>query len=296
MKKDTPPVCDYTASDYQQSFWEQGERAYEDAVEKIALERLLSAKGELLLELGAGAGRNTPRYTGYQRVVLVDYSSTQLEQAQQKLGRSKRYLYVAADVYRLPFVDGLFDGATMIRTLHHMADPLLALTQVRSVLARDAVFILEYANKHNLKAIMRYWFKRQDWNPFSEDTVEFARLNFNFHPKAIRHWLTESHFVIQKQMTVSHFRIDLLKKLIPLKILAGLDGFFQPTGALFQLTPSVFLRALAAGRQTSKKTQVFYKCLICGTGMPEAQTDIRCPNCNHMWKNINGILDFRLEK
>lgn len=296
MKKDTPPICDYTASDYQKSFWDQGARAYEDAAEEIALKRLLPANGELMLELGAGAGRNTPRYAGYSRVVLVDYSSTQLEQAQHRLGISNRYIFVAADVYRLPFVDGLFDGATMIRTLHHMADPSLALSQVRSVLSTDATLILEYANKHNLKAILRYWLRRQDWSPFTEDAVEFAHLNFDFHPKAIRRWLAENHFDIQKQLTVSHFRTGLLKKLIPPKALAGLDGLFQPTGAWFQLTPSVFLRALATGTQTSKQGQGFYKCLACGAGMLEAQGDIRCPKCKHLWKNKNGILDFRLEK
>jgi ubiquinone/menaquinone biosynthesis C-methylase UbiE len=194
MKSDTPPVCDYTASDYQQSFWDQGSRAYEDAAEEIALKRLLPSSGELLLELGAGAGRNTPRYTGYKRVVLVDYSMTQLEQAQQKLGKTRRLIYVAADAYRLPFVNGLFDGATMIRTLHHMADPSLVLAQVRSVLSTNAIFILEYANKHNLKAIFRYWTKKQDWSPFTEDAVEFARLNFDFHPRAIQKWLRDNRF------------------------------------------------------------------------------------------------------
>ncbi len=296
MKKDTPPVCDYTASDYQKSFWDQGSRAYEDAAEEIALKRLLPASGNLLLELGAGAGRNTPRYNSYQRVVLVDYSITQLEQAQQKLGKSKRYTYVAADVYRLPFIDGLFDGATMIRTLHHMSDPSLALSQIRSVLSPNATFILEYANKHNLKAILRYWFKRQEWSPFTEEAVEFARLNFDFHPGAIRHWLAENHFDIHEQLTVSHFRAGLLKKLIPPKVLAGLDGLFQPSGAWFQLTPSVFIRAQATGTQIAKHKQGFYKCLSCGTGIPEGRGDLRCPKCRHLWKNKNGILDFRAEK
>ncbi|HEX2697050.1 MAG TPA: class I SAM-dependent methyltransferase, partial [Anaerolineales bacterium] len=112
-----PPVCDYEGSDYQSSFWDQGGREYEDRVEAIALKRLLPKRGRLLLELGAGAGRNTSRYFGYERIVLLDYSRTQLEQAQQRLGKSDRYVYVAADVYRLPFVDALFDAATMIRVL-----------------------------------------------------------------------------------------------------------------------------------------------------------------------------------
>ena len=95
--KETPPICDYEGSDYQKSFWDKGERDYEDRVEAVALQRLLPPSGNLLLEIGAGAGRNTSRYQGFKRVVLLDYSRTQLEQAQERLGKSDRYIYVAAD-------------------------------------------------------------------------------------------------------------------------------------------------------------------------------------------------------
>src|SRR5574338_657271 len=171
-----PPVCDYEGSDYQTSFWDAGGREYEDRSEAIALKRLLPAGGKLMLELGAGAGRNTPRYLGFERIVLLDYSRTQLEQAQQRLGVSDKYIFVAADVYRLPFVDGLFDAATMIRVLHHMADAPKALGRVKSVLQPDGVFILEFANKLNLKAILRYFLGRQAWNPFTLEPVEFVKL------------------------------------------------------------------------------------------------------------------------
>ena len=66
-----------------------------DRTEAIALKRLLPKSGKLMLELGAGAGRNTPRYAGYERIVLLDYSRTQLEQAQARLGKSDKYIYVA---------------------------------------------------------------------------------------------------------------------------------------------------------------------------------------------------------
>jgi hypothetical protein len=86
----TPPVCNYEGSDYQTSFWDKGGREYEDRTEAIALQRLLPPNGRILLELGAGAGRNTPRYRGFDRIVLLDYSRTQLEQAQQRLGKSEK--------------------------------------------------------------------------------------------------------------------------------------------------------------------------------------------------------------
>jgi SAM-dependent methyltransferase/DNA-directed RNA polymerase subunit RPC12/RpoP len=300
LMTDHPPVCDYTDSDYQASFWDSGGREYEDRCEAIALKHLLPKSGGLLLELGAGAGRNTPRYAGFERVVLLDYSPTQLEQAQARLGRSDRYIYVAADVYSLPFVDSLFDAATMIRTLHHMADAPKALRQVRSVLQPGATFILEYANKQNLKAILRYALRLQDWNPFTLEPVEFAKLNFDFHPLAVRGWLTDVGFAIQKTLTVSHFRLGLLKRLVPTSILAGMDSLFQWTGALFQLTPSVFVRCRLVGRDSIQpilgrdNISSFFKCPECGHApLDEKKGYLACPSCKRKWAVREGIYDFR---
>lgn len=291
----TPPVCDYEGSDYQSSFWDQGGREYEDRAEAIALERLLPARGgHLLLELGAGAGRNTPRYHGYERIVLLDYSRTQLEQARVRLGDSPRYIYVAADIYKLPFVDGLFDGATMIRALHHMADAPKALTQVRNVLGPGAAFILEYANKLNLKAILRYALRKQAWSPFTLEPVEFAALNFDFHPKMIRRWLMEIGFKPEKTLTVSHFRIGLLKRTLPARWLAALDSLLQPTGALVQFTPSVFVRATLAANIAAAADGAFFKCPECGHApLEEDPAQLACPACKQKYTFQDGIYDFR---
>lgn len=296
----TPPVCDYEGSDYQQSFWEQGGREYEDRAEAIALKRMLPAQGKLMLELGAGAGRNTPRYAGFERIVVLDYSTTQLAQAREKLGRSEKYIYVAADIYRLPFRDRQFDAATMIRALHHMADAPKALGQIRSVLRSNAIFILEFANKLNLKSILRYWFGRQEWNPFTLEPVEFVKLNFDFHPRTIRTWLEELGFSIEKTLTVSHFRLGWLKRIVPARLLAALDGLFQPTGALWQFTPSVFVKARVEEKDAAtmnsfpvRVTELF-KCPDCRSEKLEEKKDhLYCLNCQAKWGVHEGIYDFR---
>jgi SAM-dependent methyltransferase len=294
----TPPVCNYEGSDYQTSFWEKGGREYEDRTEAIALKRLLPEGGRLLLELGAGAGRNTPRYTGYDRIILLDYSRTQLEQAQQRLGASDKYVYVAADVYRLPFVECLFDAATMIRTLHHMADAPRALGEVRKVLTSGGIFILEYANKLNLKAILRYLLGRQTWSPFSPEPVEFAKLNFDFHPRAIRNWLQGLGFHVEKTLTLSHFRVGLLKRIVPTSILVALDSLFQWTGAWWQLSPSVFVRAKTDGDRRTQaipsSPNLFFKCPHCSaTPLLERTEFLECPGCQKKWQIQEGIYDFR---
>ena len=294
MTEERPPVCSYEGSDYQTSFWDQGGRAYEDRVEVIALERLMPAGGSLLLELGAGAGRNTPRYQGFERIVLLDYSRTQLCQARDRLGDTPKYIYVAADIYRLPFVPGLFDAATMIRTLHHMANPELALGQVRQTLQPGATFILEFANKHNIKAIVRYALRRQEWSPFSQEPVEFAELNFDFHPKAIRRWLGDNRFQIERQLTVSHFRIEWFKRHIPLEWLVRMDSLAQQTGNLWQLAPSVFVKAIAVGEGVTALEGAFFRCPECGHyPLQEAPAEVVCSSCGRIWPYQDGIYDFR---
>jgi SAM-dependent methyltransferase len=250
-----------------------------------------------MLELGAGAGRNTLRYTGFERVVLVDYSRSQLQQAQARLGNVPKYVYVAADIYRLPFVAGLFDAATMIRTLHHMADAPKALAQVHAVLGPRAAFILEFANKRNFKAIARFALGRQEWNPFDPEPVEFAKLNFDFHPRTVRIWLESLRFDVQRTLTVSHFRAGLLKRAVPTSLLVWLDSLFQWTGGLWQYTPSVFVKAVALGgsQPAHPRSELdYFKCPNCGqTPLTDAGGSLDCPQCGSRWAKSDGIYDFR---
>lgn len=294
MQKDRPPVCDYEGSDYQIRFWENTDRAYEDRVEAVALRRLLPSEGNLLLEVGAGAGRNTPRYSGFQKIVLLDYSYSQLQQARRRLGDSPRYCYVAGDVYHLPFAASVFDGATMIRTLHHMADPLSALQQVRATLKPQSFFVLEYANKRNIKAIFRWLLRRQSWSPFDPEPVEFAELNFDFHPKTVLKWLEEADFKLERQLSVSHFRLAFLKRLVPLDLLVALDSALQWTGAYWQLSPSIFVRCRTIAESQSYAKDQFWKCPACDSADMQSNDDgLRCATCGRVWAIREGIFDFR---
>lgn len=241
-QSNTPPVCNYEGSDYQRRFWEQEDRAYEDLAEARALRRLLPPGQGRLLEVGAGAGRHTARYRGYRPVVLADYSRSQLLQARSRLGR-QGYHYVVADAYRLPFQPRSFQAATMIRTLHHLVDPAAALGQVQRQLHPGAPFILEFANKRNLKAVLRWALGRQEWNPFSPDPVEFAELNFDFHPKAVERWLTGAGFHVKRRLAVSYLRLPALKRLLPTPLMVFLDALLQPTGRWLAFSPSMFIRA-----------------------------------------------------
>jgi hypothetical protein len=153
---------------------------------------------------------------------------------------------------------------------------------------------LEYANKHNLKAILRYLLRRQEWSPFSPEPVEFVELNYNFHPGTVKSWLNSAGFDLQKTLTVSHFRIDVIKKILPTGLLVWMDQLAQLTGNWWQLTPSVFTRSLVTGSTPKAEPGEFFRCPTCkGDLLPEDDSHLKCSECQSRFTIRDGIYDFR---
>ena len=291
MPESDPKICDYEGSNYRTEFWENKDRDYEDRVERVALRRLLPPGGRRLLEIGAGFGRLTNEYAAFDQVVLMDYSLSQLQYAQEYLGRSDRFIYVAADAYHLPFQAGVFDAATMIRVLHHMADVPAVLREIQRVLARDACFILEHANKRHLKSILRYALRRQRWNPFTLDPVEFVELNFDFHPNYVQQELNRAGFEIVSRLPVSFFRMPVLKNLLTTDVLVAADRLLQGSGWLY--SPSVFVQVTAREdtRRDLEREDIFL-CPESGTAL-KRDGETLVSEAGTRWAIRDGIYDFK---
>ena len=286
-------ICDYEGSRYRHDFWEGQGREYEGLVERIALRALLPPVGDVLIEIGAGYGRLADLYAGYRRVVLLDYARSQLEEARRYLPDPDRYVFVVGDVYRLPFVDDVFDALTMVRVIHHLADVPRALGELGRVARPQGALILEHASKHHLKAIARWLLGRQAWSPFDPQPVEFVELNFDFHPAWIREQLGSAGFRPEAIRSVSHFRFPLLKKVIPAAWLAALDRLAQPTGRWWQLAPSVFVRARAQ-KSASRLGDGFFCCPICrNADLSHEPAVLVCGDCGRHWGAQGGIYDFK---
>jgi len=300
MGQESRPICDYEGSAYRTEFWGQG-REYEDAVERVALKALLPPIGKRLIEIGAGFGRLAPLYAGYEEVVFFDYALSQLRQARQLWGDSgpdghPQYRYVAGDFYNLPFATGLFETVTMVRTLHHASDVPAVLRGVARILASDGTFVLEFANKRNVKAILRYLLRRQDWSPFSHEPVEFVKLNFDFHPAWMRKSLADAGLEVRRVRTVSHFRLGEIKRTLPTSLLVALDRMLQPTGQLWQLSPSVFaLCNVVDENQRAVPPGAFFRCVTCGSeDLAAGRDELSCTNCGAQYTVRDGIYDFKV--
>jgi len=291
-------ICDYEGSKYRTEFWEGQNRTYEDAVERVAMQKLLPPRGKRLIEIGAGFGRLVDLYSGYREIILVDYARTQLLEAQDYLGADDRITYVVADVYNLPFVDNLFDTLTMVRVMHHLVNVPAALTELQRIIKPNGTTVIEHASKFHIKALLRWLLRMQRWNPFDETPLEFVELNFDFHPAWMRRQFEAAGLRVKQCRTVSHYRINLLKRLLPTQLLVTLDSWAQPTGNWWQLSPSLFLQAQAQ-KTGQPETTGFFRCPACRSAQldqsPSAGHDqlLLCQNCWRGWSTKDGIYDFK---
>jgi ubiquinone/menaquinone biosynthesis C-methylase UbiE len=128
-------VIDYDHGDYDyRNFWKS--RQYEDWSESRVLARIMGEMGYpgWFADFGGGFGRNAAHYRHRAaHSVIVDYSAGNLERAGQMYATdvaAGRIHLVRGNVNALPFVDGAFESAMVVRVLHHLADAEGALTEM----------------------------------------------------------------------------------------------------------------------------------------------------------------------
>jgi SAM-dependent methyltransferase len=286
-------ICNYEGTSYRADFWEGHGREYEDLAERHALRRLLPPNGRRILDLGAGFGRLVDLYDGYEQVVLLDYATSGLREAQARLGSSGRFIFVAANIYHLPLAPATCDTVVSVRVLHHLSDVPGALRSIAATLRPGGTYVLEYANKRNVKAIARYLLRRQTWSPFAAEPYEFVELNYDFHPDWMAQQLRQAGFGVDEGLAVSHFRQQVFKRLVPATTLAAIDGAIQKPSAAWKLSPSVILRAHTAGQGRTSGGSLFICPACCSADLNETPEAVTCGNCGEVWPVYDGIYDFR---
>lgn len=297
-----PPVIDYEGSRYRTEFWEGQGRHYEDATERLALQRLLPPKGRRLAEIGAGFGRLADLYLGYDQIVLFDYSRTLLQEAVQRWGHDPRFVFVAGNIYQLSLAKASLDTLVMVRVMHHLADVPQALAQIRRVLQPNGVALIEYANKRNLKALARWVAGRQAWSPMDPAPVEFVELNFDFHPAWMWEQFARAHLVVKQQYAVSHFRLPFLKRAAPADTLAQLDSWLFRMGGRYPLAPSVFVQLQNRADEPEhligrdEPLTALFCCPTCSgdrTFIRAGEAQLICRSCQTRYTQRDGIWDFK---
>lgn len=284
---------DYEGSRWRTEFWRG--REYEDRVDRIAIQALLPPRGMRLIEVGAGFGRLADLYRGYDQVILLDYARSMLKDARDRLGADPRFMFVAADLYDLPFADSAFDTVLTVRVLHHIADIPRAFAQVARIVRPHGVYLTDFANKRHLKAVLKYLLRRNGASsPFTLDPYEFVQLNFDYHPRYISQQLEHVQFRIGAQRGVSLFRIGPLKRALPTSFLAAADGALQSHLASLQITPSIFVRAESDKPGEPRPNRALWRCLKCSSTRMKIQAEeMTCEDCGARYAGIDGIWEFK---
>ena len=238
-------ISDYNGYDYKKIFWEDADRKYEDAADRIAIRRLLPKHMHNFVDIAGGYGRLADEYIPRADVATVfDYSETELKQAKEIHGDQLKTK--AGDIYDLPFKNDTFDALMMIRATHHFKDMQKVSDELYRVLKPGGVAVIEVANKKTLPKMFRYWFKKSDVNPFSLEPVHLKEIDadgfYNYHPKYIEEVFKKSGFQIDKVLSVSNFRSRKLKKIFGTRNLIRLEKGAQKLLAPIRFAPSIYYK------------------------------------------------------
>lgn len=285
---------DYEGSRWRTEFWRG--REYEDAVERVALNALLPPHGKRLVEIGAGFGRLADLYRGYEQVILLDYARSMLEEARERLAHDPRFIFVAADLYNLPFADNALDTALTIRVLHHVANIPNAFAEISRAVRPHGTYLSDFANKRHLKALVKYHLGRANgMNPYALEPYEFVKLNFDYHPQYVRENLQRVAFEIRATRGVSIFRVGALKRFVPTSTLVALDSKLQSLISNLHITPSIFYLTESMKQGDARLNENLWRCVKCGAEKITVNgTTMRCDACGAEFFQADGIWETKL--
>jgi len=210
---DTP----YDLYNYQK-YW-QG-RDYDFWSEREALVSLLNVakngKRDILLDAGAGFGRNASLYVGiFKKAILLDPSVKEIGEARVLLKEYSNLEYQIGTIEELPFAKDCFDCVLCVRVLHHLENPKLAISEFGRILRPGGFLILETANKMNFKArlsaLLRGKLSELEGDEAIDKRSNKSKLTstiafVNHNPEFIKEFLSKNGFKIQEVLSVSNFR------------------------------------------------------------------------------------------
>ncbi len=318
---------DYESYDYQE-FWEDDKRLYEDRSERIALRTMLGkekSRDRLFIDIGCGYGRLFNEYCRFPRIILVDYSMNNLKNARIRIskflsetgGRVPRVLYIAADAAKLPFGSNTADVILTVRVVHHLERPGKYFDEIRRILKDGGLYLLEFANKRNIKNILRFFIGKMDVSPFNKTPSQIGETIKNYHPADINDQLSSRNINIEKIISVSNFRLGFLKKIFGSNIMVLFERIYQKLFPFITLGPSIFVKGrngnsrdrgpAGTGTIESKlpgegahgsKISQFKDILVCPgcqeDGLESDGKRIECRACGRSFAVDKGIIDFKI--
>lgn len=292
-------ISDYEGFDFA-ALWKGRDKV--TAVEREVLrEAFAGADGRRILEVGTGFGRLTQTLLELGReVVATDFDLETLA----RLGNpGDGGLRVAANLYHLPFVDGAFTAASMVRIYHHIADPRAALGELARVLRGGSRLVVSYNPTPTVGTLVNDI--RRALRPHAGATfrsVTFSRAPVRVPPEPF------PVFAVPRQSTLATFRSAGFEARDEigsgLEEYPGIDrapaALFVRLGRALASAPGfpmrfALLTSVAAPSGPLPQTSDILACPRCRAPWPAPSSDraVACARCGFEGHYTSGVLDLR---
>jgi SAM-dependent methyltransferase len=306
MQANPYPTIDYDANDYDyQDYW--AGRDYEQWSEDRVLRRLVPKLGSCpwFVDFGGAYGRNARYYLPTsQRAVILDYSATNLTNAADRHAvavASGQLDLVRCDLNAIPFADYAFDGAIVVRVLHHLPDIDHALAEMGRCVRGQ--WLVDVPIKHHLLGIVRGAAHGQLGAVRSAEplvTGDSDEKYFNFQLDAVRSCLSDLGWRTRLGASANNFR--RWEGGLPQPVISAVRPVIQSMEACTQslgkgwLGPSQFLVATRdpqpaniypAGDITSRMC-----CPTCKGALGWTEDTANCAACDRTFERHGPFWDF----
>jgi SAM-dependent methyltransferase len=301
----SPGVPSFHTLDFQR-LWSGRERVTE--VESEILRTLLAEEpARRVLELGCGEGRLS--LVAQERVgeyVAVDVTPQFLARVPVRDGVTARR--IAANLYHLPFVDGAFSAAVLVRVYGFLEDPAAALAELRRVLAPGGRAIISYNPRPSVATVVDDLKVATHRRPGEAmHSMTFARAAVvRVRPSEFPAWSsTRRQFRDTVRVAGLEWRGELPSGLeeyrgfrtLPRRVFVRLAHAYRGVGGF----PSQFA-VVVRPRGPAKRFLPWSAIIACPAcraelSVPEGSATVvlSCGGCDRSWQITDGILDARWE-
>ena len=240
----TQRICDYSGYDYKTEFWENANRKYEHELESATLRYIFKKyckEKKSIIDAGCGFGRLFSTYQSFfSTFTLIDYAKELLDQAKIDINNDINVEFKQQSLYSIS-VDNPADVLISIRTLHHLDNLSTLFQQFNESLNNNGILIIDIPNKLHLKNRIKFGLKRQVL--FNEEPLKLSENFYNYNPNVVLEELKHAGFEIEKRIPIGLFRISIIKKIIPARVLIFIEKWGSMLISKSYLAPNLYVVA-----------------------------------------------------
>ena len=261
---------------------------------------------ERVLDAGAGFGRLfLPLRRDFRESVGLDANRVELAELARASRGDPAARFAVGNLYHLPFVDGAFSGAMMLRVYHHLAEPARVLAELRRVVAPGGRVLVSFVPGGTLAAGLAGVASRlrdTPWTPAWRSAfrgAEFVRLAetpFPIYSGTADHFARmarEAGLVVEREYR-SGIEDFFPFRYLPLRSLLGLSLRFRPLP--FMLTTFALCRVPGSPTRPLPALDEVFACPRCQRALgvdPKRDGTITCPHCGPVGAAHDLLPDLR---